>query len=215
MKEYSTVAFDLDGTLTDPEAGLTSAFAYGLSKMGIEYGDKKNLRRFIGPPLKAEFMSVYGFSDSEAEECVRLFREYFSVYGWWDNKLYDGVPEMLKALKNRDKKIILATSKPENFAIKILKLFDIEKYFDFIGGATLDHTRVEKSAVLSYSLDSVNAERERAILVGDRIFDAEGARECRIDSLGVIYGHGSREEIEEAGFTYTAEKVSDIAKILI
>ncbi len=214
MKEYTTVAFDLDGTLTDPESGLTSAFAYGLSKMGIEYGDKKNLRRFIGPPLKAEFMAVYGFSDEEAEECVRLFREYFSVYGWWDNKLYEGVAEMLDALRKSGKKIILATSKPEDFAIKILRLFDIEKYFDFIGGATMDHTRVEKHAVLSYSLDAVSADREYAILVGDRVFDAEGARECGIDSMGVLYGHGSREEIENAGFTYTAEKVSDILEIL-
>lgn len=215
MKKYTTVAFDLDGTLTDPEGGLTSAFAYGLSKMGIEYGDKKNLRRFIGPPLKAEFMAVYGFSDEEAEECVRLFREYFSVYGWWDNKVYEGVSEMLSQLKARGKMLILATSKPENFAIKILRLFDIEKYFDFIGGATLDHTRVEKSAVLSYALESVNAERERAILVGDRIFDAEGARACGIDSMGVFYGHGARDEIENAGFTYTAENVSDILKILL
>ena len=215
MKEYTTVAFDLDGTLTDPEAGLTSAFAYGLSKMGIEFGDKKNLRRFIGPPLKAEFMAVYGFSDEEAEECVRLFREYFAVYGWWDNKLYEGIAKMLDALKKSGKKIILATSKPENFAIKIVRLFDIEKYFDFIGGATLDHTRVEKSAVLSYALDAVNADRAHAILVGDRVFDAEGAQSCGIDSLGVFYGHGSREEINSAGFTHTAESVSDILKIIM
>ena len=214
MKEYTAIAFDLDGTLTDPEAGLTSAFAYGLSKMGIDFGEKKNLRRFIGPPLKAEFMKVYGFNDAEAEECVRLFREYFSVYGWWDNKLYPGVPEMLSEFKSRGKKIILATSKPEIFAVKILRLFDIEKYFDFIGGATLDHTRVEKNGVLSYSLDSAGADREHSVLVGDRRFDAEGAAFCGIDSLGVLYGHGSREEIESAGFTYTAESVSDILKIL-
>ena len=214
MKNYTTVAFDLDGTLTDPESGLTSGFAYALSKMGVDYGDKKNLRRFIGPPLKAEFMAVYGFDDEKSEECVRLFREYFSVYGWWDNKLYGGVPEMLEEIKKRGKKIILATSKPENFAIKILRLFNIEKYFDFIGGATLDHTRVEKSAVLSYALDAVGADREHAILVGDRRFDAEGAKDCGIDSMGVLYGHGSREEIENAGFTYVVDAVSDIVEKL-
>ena len=215
MKEYTTVAFDLDGTLTDPETGLVSSFAYALSKMGIEYGDKKNLRRFIGPPLKAEFMSAYGFDDENAEECITLFREYFSVYGWWDNRRYDGVPEMLSALKENGKRIVLATSKPEVFAKKILRLFDIEKYFDFVGGATLDHTRVEKNAVLSYALDAVNADRGLSILVGDRVFDAAGARDCGIDSLGVLYGHGSREEINSAGFTYTAESVSDILKILL
>lgn len=216
MKEYKYVAFDLDGTLTDPESGLTSGFAYALTKMGIDYGDKKNLRRFIGPPLKAEFCAVYALTDSEAEECVRLFREYFSVYGWWDNKLYAGVPEMLSRLKTSGKKLLLATSKPEIFAKKILRLFDIEKYFDFIGGATLDHTRVEKSEVLNYSLDSFGAEdREACILVGDRIYDAQGARACSIDSIGVLYGHGSEEEISSSGFTYIAKTVSDIAKILL
>ena len=215
MKKYDFVAFDLDGTLTDPEAGLTSGFAYALDKMGIAYENKSELRRFIGPPLKAEFMAAYGFSESEAEECIRLFREYFSVYGWWDNRLYDGIPEMLDALKKRGKKIVIATSKPEVFAKKIVSLFDIEKYFDFVGGATLDHSRVEKDAVLSYALDSVSADRGSSILVGDRCFDAEGARACGIDSLGVFYGHGERDEILSSGFTYTADSPEDIAKILV
>ncbi len=214
MNDYEVIAFDLDGTLTDPEEGLTSGFAYALSKMQVPYESKKSLSRFIGPPLKAEFMTVYGFSDEEAEECVRLFREYFSVYGWWDNKLYDGIPEMLDTLKKNEKKLILATSKPEVFAKKILKLFNIDKYFDFIAGATLDHTRVEKSEVLAYALKSVG-EDGKAILVGDRKFDAHGAAACGIDSLGVLYGHGSLEEIENAGFTYIAQTVSDILKFLL
>ena len=213
MENYEVIAFDLDGTLTDPEEGLTSGFAYALSKMGIPYETKKSLSRFIGPPLKAEFCKVYNLSDADGEECVRLFREYFSVYGWWDNKLYDGIPEMLNALKKSGKRLVLATSKPEIFAKKILKLFDIEKYFDFVGGATLDHTRVEKSEVLAYALSSVGG--GKAVLVGDRKFDAEGAELCGIDSLGVLYGHGSREEIEAAGFTYIAETVADILKFLI
>ncbi len=214
-KDYKYIAFDLDGTLTDPEAGLTSGFAYALSKMGIEYGKKENLRRFIGPPLKAEFRAVYNMSDAEAEECVRLFREYFSVYGWWDNRLYEGVRELLSLLKERGKTLILATSKPEVFARKILKLFDILKYFDFVGAATLDHTRVEKSEVLGYALSSVGAQGSKSILVGDRVYDAEGAAACGIDSLGVFYGHGSEEEILSAGFTYTAKSVSEISEILI
>jgi phosphoglycolate phosphatase len=215
IKDYKYIAFDLDGTLTDPESGLTSGFAYALSKMGISYGDKTDLSRFIGPPLKAEFRAVYGMSDAEAEECIRLFREYFSVYGWWDNRLYDGVPQMLSALKSAGKTLLLATSKPDVFANKILRLFDIAKYFDFVGAATLDHTRVEKSEVLRYALESVGADFNSAILVGDRVYDAEGARTCGIDSLGVLYGHGSLEEIKSSGFTYAAESVSDIAKILI
>ena len=215
MKRYETVAFDLDGTLTDPESGLTSGFAYALSKMGIKYSTKKELRRFIGPPLKAEFMSVYDLDDAGGEECVRLFREYFSVYGWWDNKLYPGVPEMLATLKDRGKKIVLATSKPEIFAEKILRLFDIAKYFDFVGAATLNHTRVEKSDILSYALDAVNADRSSSVMVGDRKYDAIGAVDVGIDSIGVLYGHGDKSEIDSAGFTYTVRSVEDITEILL
>ncbi|MBR5140678.1 MAG: HAD hydrolase-like protein [Clostridia bacterium] len=215
MKKYQTVAFDLDGTLTDPESGLTSAFAYALTKMGIKYATKKELRRFIGPPLKAELMSVYGLDDAGGEECVRLFREYFAVYGWWDNKLYPGVQNMLATLKDRGKTIVLATSKPEIFASKILRLFDIEKYFDFVGAATLNHTRVEKSDILSYALDAVNADRSSSVMVGDRKYDAIGAAEVGIDSIGVLYGHGEEAEIAAAGFTYTLSTVEDITKILL
>ncbi len=215
MKEYKYIAFDLDGTLTDPESGLTSAFAYALSKMGLPFENKKSLCRFIGPPLKAEFRSVYNLSDADAEECVRLFREYFSVYGWWDNTLYKGIPQLLEKLKSDGKTLILATSKPEIFAKKILRFFDIEKYFSFIGAATLDHSRVEKADILEYALNFVGAEKKSSIMIGDRIYDAEGAHSAGIDSLGVLWGHGTRAEIESSGFTYTAECISDIINILI
>lgn len=215
MKKYKYIAFDLDGTLTDPQAGLTSGFAYALTKMGLPFEDKKSLCRFIGPPLKAELAKVYNLDEADAEECVRLFREYFSVYGWWDNRLYDGIPEMLEELKLDGKIIMLATSKPEVYAKKILRLFNIEKYFDFVGAATLDHTRVEKTAILEYALSSVGAEKEYSILVGDRKFDAEGARGAAIDSIGVLWGYGTKLEIESSSFTYTVKSVSDIVKILI
>lgn len=214
MKKYKFIAFDLDGTLTDPEAGLTSGFAYALTKMGLPYEDKKSLCRFIGPPLKRELCSVYNLSDSDGEECVRLFREYFSVYGWWDNRLYDGIPEMLEKLKADGKVLVLATSKPEVFAKKILRLFDIEKYFDFVGAATLDHSRVEKTEILEYALAAVGAEKKSSILIGDRIYDAIGAKSAGIDSIGVLWGHGAKAEIESADFTYMASRVSDIIKIL-
>ena len=215
MKKYDIIAFDLDGTLTDPKEGLTRGFEYALRKMGVEYGSREQLSRFIGPPLLSEFMKVYSMSEDDASETVRLFREYFSVYGWWDNRLYDGVPEMLESLKNLGYKIVLATSKPEIFAKKIVALFGIDKYFDFVGGASLDLSRAEKSQVLSYALSSVGmTDPKRAILVGDRIYDAEGAKICAIDSLGVLYGHGSEEEIRNAGFTYIAQGVSDIVDII-
>jgi len=214
-KQYDVVAFDLDGTLTNPERGLVAAFKYAFDKMGIEYRDEESLKRFIGPPLFEEWQRTLGISAEKSSEMLRVFRDFYQVFGWWDNEIYEGVPAMLSELKKRGKTIILATSKPEHFANKILHLFDIHRYFDFVGGAESDKKRDKKSEVLEYALMSVGAtEKEKCILVGDRKYDAEGAKKVGIDSMGVLYGHGSLEELEAAGFDYIVESVSDITKLI-
>lgn len=216
MKSYDIIAFDLDGTLTNPERGLIASYKYAFKKMGIPIEPDEQLRRFIGPPLFEEWQACYGLSPDEAHECVRLFREHFSVYGWWDNELYPGVVEMLTELKRAGKKIVLSTSKPEIFAKKILELFKIDCYFDFVGAATLDHSREKKSEVLSHALSSVGADDlSRCILVGDRKFDAEGARICGIDSLGVSWGHGSREELLSEDFVAIADSADEVVRLFV
>ncbi|MBQ4071838.1 MAG: HAD hydrolase-like protein [Clostridia bacterium] len=215
MKSYDVILFDLDGTLTDPEHGLIESHYYGLTKMGIEIKDKSALRRYIGPTLFDIWQEDFGFSPDETREAIRLFREYFSVYGWWDNKVYDGVREMLIALGNSGKRLALATSKPEIFAKKILDKFALTEYFEFIGAATLDTTRDKKWQVIEYALAEMGiTDRDRCILVGDRMYDAEGASICGIDSLGVRYGHGTREELAASGFTYLAATPSEVASLL-
>ena len=215
MKKYDVVAFDLDGTLTNPERGLVASFSYGLSKMGIDVSDKEFLKRFIGPPLHDAWQEVYGFTPEEAREAVRLFREFFSVYGWWDNELYEGIPEMLATLKNRGKYIVLTTSKPEVFAKRILERFDLAKYFDFVAGATLDESRNKKGDVIRYALDLAGVEDlSEVIMIGDREHDIIGAKQNKIDSIGVLWGYGDLLELEKAGPTYIAEKVLDLLEII-
>lgn len=214
MKDYSVIAFDLDGTLSDPERGLVDGFIYAFKKMGVtDYGDRESLRRFIGPSLYVVWQEEFGFNEITVVEAIEKFREYYNIYGWWDNKLYPGVVEMLKSLKAAGKTLILATSKPEGTAIKIMKLFGLDRYFDFMGGAAGDN-RDNKWQVLEYSLNAVGADYSKAILVGDRMYDAEGAARCGIDSLGVRWGHGSREELETSGFTYLAETPEQVAELL-
>ncbi len=214
MKDYSVIAFDLDGTLSDPERGLVDGFIYAFKKMGVtDYGDRESLRRFIGPSLYVVWQEEFGFNEITVVEAIEKFREYYNIYGWWDNKLYPGVVEMLKSLKAAGKTLILATSKPEGTAIKIMKLFGLDRYFDFMGGAAGDN-RDNKWQVLEYSLNAVGADYSKAILVGDRMYDAEGAARCGIDSLGVKWGHGSREELETSGFTYLAETPEQVAELL-
>ena len=218
-KNYDIIAFDLDGTLSDPAAGLVEGFVYAFRKMGVDYGTRESLKRFIGPPLIETWMPEFGFSYEEAERAVILFREYYNIYGWWDNVIYPGIRELLEELKRRGKTVVLTTSKPEDTAEDVLNLFDIRKYFDFVGGASSHKTRERKSEVIDYVLSSVGIgsseeERSRVVLIGDRVYDAKGAAECGIDSVGVLWGHGSAEEIAESGFTYTAKDTAEVLEIV-
>jgi len=214
MKKYDYIAFDLDGTLSDPEHGLVEGFIYAFKKMGVTgYGTRESLRRFIGPSLYVVWQDEFGFNSETVIEAIEKFREYYNIYGWWDNKVYSGIVEMLTALRAAGKKLILATSKPEDTAKKIMSLFELDKYFDFIGGAAGDN-RDHKWQVLEYSMRSAGADPSRTILVGDRMYDADGAAKCGVDSLGVLWGHGSPEEIAESGFTMTARTPEDVVRLL-
>jgi phosphoglycolate phosphatase len=220
MKKYDVIAFDLDGTLSDPAKGLIQGFVYCFKKLGLPYDNQEELRKYIGPSLYEEWQEDFGFTPDEANDAIEVFREYYNIYGWWDNEIYEGIPEMLSALKKAGKKIVLATSKPLDTAKKVLALFGLTDYFDFIGGA-VSHQNDQKWQVLNWSLSSVGVDLNdpdslaKCILVGDRKYDAEGAKICGIDSLGVLYGHGTEEEIYASGFTLYASSVSDISKTLI
>lgn len=209
MKSYKYILFDLDGTLTEPAEGITNAVKYALKKYGITEVTTEELLKFIGPPLRDSFQEFYGFSEEQAEEATAYYREYYSVTGLFENKLYEGIPELLQKLKDAGKILLVATSKPEEFTNRILEKFDIAKYFDVIAGATMDSTRNKKSDIIRYALELAKVEKpEEAVMIGDRYFDINGAMENKIDSIGILYGYGNREEFVEAGATYILEKVA-------
>lgn len=211
---YKYLLFDLDGTLTDPSIGITNSVAYALSKFGINVEDKRTLYKFIGPPLVDAFSEYYGFSKEDSEKATAFYRETFSVKGLFENRVYDGVVEMLEALKNAGKRLIIATSKPEPFTMKILKHFDLLKYFDFVAAATFDASRNSKDKVIAYALQSLDIkDRSEVVMIGDRHHDIDGAKENGIDSIGVLWGFGSREELETADATYIAESIDDLISI--
>ena len=209
------ILFDLDGTLTDPGEGITNSVAYALNKFGITVLDKTTLYKFIGPPLINSFMEYYGFSKTKAEKAVEYYREYYSVKGIFENRLYDGIINLLENLKASNKKIILATSKPEKFAIEILKHFTIYDFFDFISGATMSEKRTEKSEVIAYALKEFNIDPCSALMVGDRKFDISGSHKNGIKAVGVLYGYGSKTEFKSVRADFIAETVSDLYDILL
>ncbi len=212
---YDIVLFDLDGTLTDPGEGITNSVAYALKKFNIIVKDKTELYSFIGPPLIDSFMKCYGMSYDDGLKAVEYYREYFSVTGIFENKVFDDIPELLDKIKKSGRKIALATSKPEQYAVRILDHFNLTKYFDFVGAATMDETRSKKSDVIKYTLDNLGVtNNSTVVMVGDRHHDIEGANQNGLDSIGVLFGYGDREELENADATYIVETVNEIIKYL-
>lgn len=212
---YQNILFDLDGTLTDPGIGITNSAMYALEKWNIKVAERSELYKFIGPPLRDSFMNFYGFSEEQAKEAIVYYREYFKDKGIFENEVYPGIVELLQQLKASGKKIVLATSKPEEFAIRILKHFDLFDYFDFVGGAYMDGVRNKKGEVIQYALESAGiTDLSTTVMIGDREHDIIGAKENGLDSIGVLFGYGSRKELTEAGATYIAETVGDILKFL-
>lgn len=218
---YDIILFDLDGTLTDPGEGITNSVAYALSGWGITVADRTELYRFIGPPLKDSFMEYYGFTPEEADAAIVAYRAYFRDRGIFENRVYDGIEELLKSLKAHGKTVALATSKPEEFARRILVRFGLDGYFDLIAGATMDSSRSRKGDVIAYALESLETEKGIAVskaatvMVGDRRQDIRGAKENGLDSIGVLFGYGDRTELETAGATHIAPAVEDILSIIM
>ncbi len=213
---YQYILFDLDGTLTDSREGITKSVQYALDKMGIHEPDLKPLERFIGPPLYDEFRRSYGFDDAEAKQAIDFYRERFGVVGWKENLLYDGIPELLKALTEAGKTLSTASSKPAFFVDKIVKYFNIEQFFTVVSGATLDGSIGTKTQVVQQALERLNVQdRSQAVLIGDRLHDAEGARACGIDCIGVTFGFGSREELESAGANHVVDRVDELLPLLV
>lgn len=196
---YSYILMDLDGTLTDPGLGITNSIMYGLEKLGIIEKDRTKLYRFIGPPLMEELRAVYHLSEQEGLNALAYYREYFSVTGLFENEVYEGIPEVLGRIRDAGRKLIVATSKPEIYTKRILEHFDLEKYFDFVAGSTMDSSRVQKSDVIAYAVNKMGFSPGEALMVGDRKNDIEGAAANGMKSLGVLYGYGSYEELSKAG----------------
>ncbi len=202
------ILFDLDGTLTDPQQGITNAVAYALRHFGIETEDNSTLNKFIGPPLIYSFVEYSGLTEEQAKEAIKKYREYFGPKGIFENRVYDGIPEMLQKLKDRGDKVILATSKPWIYAEQILEHFDLKKYFDFVSGSEMNGDRGSKSRVIAYAIEKYGILKDNAVMIGDRKHDIIGAKENGIRSVGVLYGYGTREEFN--GASAVAERVGEI-----
>ena len=212
---YQYVLFDLDGTLTDPAAGIISSLRHALQKMGVDEEDEEKYRLFIGPPLKDSFRTMFTFNEEQVEEAIRLYREHHSVSGLYENKAIPGVREMLEALQAAGKKLYIATTKMTAFAEQILKHFELDKYFTLIIGGNPDGTRTAKKEIIAAILQTIPAEERRsAVKVGDRMFDLIGAKAHGLDTIAVTYGYGTEDELRAENPTYIVHFVAELAALL-
>ncbi|NLW47808.1 MAG: HAD family hydrolase [Firmicutes bacterium] len=213
---YQYLLFDLDGTLTDPVLGITNSVMHALKKYGIEVNDRSQLYKFIGPPLTDSFENFYGFSKAEAVNAVEYYREYYREKGIFENQVYDGIEELLEKLTDHGKMLLVATSKPKVFAEQILEHFKIAKYFTTIVGSNLDGTKVKKGEVIKDALENCKCiDLAKAVMIGDREYDIIGAKETGIDSIGVLFGYGNRDELEKAGADKIVESVAELGRVLL
>lgn len=212
--KYRYIFFDLDGTITQSEFGITASAAYALSKFGIEEKDKSMLLKFIGPPLYYSFEKFYGICGSKADEAIKFFREYYEADAYKDAPVFEGIPEVLESLFKDGKTLLVVTSKPGHVAKRVIEYTGLTDYFYEIVGPGSEMTDPSKADLIRRAVEITGADQSEVLMIGDRNYDIEGANDAGVDSAGAIYGYGTRTELELAGATYLVETPMDILKII-
>ena len=211
MKEYEYYLFDFDGTLCDTTEGIFNSILYSLECYGIIEKDIEKLNYFVGPPLFESYKTVYGVSDEDAQWLINKYRERYKEKAAEESVLYNGITELLERLKKGGKKIAVASSKPQKFVEEIAQHLGIYDYFDFIAAETFTSNHSSKEELINSCLTFFsNPNKGKAIMIGDRFYDIDGAKAAGIDSAGAVYGFGTEEELKNAGATYILYTPKDL-----
>lgn len=213
---FQYILFDLDGTLTDPGEGITKSIAYSFEHFGIPFASLEDLTIYIGPPLHAEFMARLGVDEEKAAALGNKFRERYNQIGWMENHPIPGMPEALAALKAAGKKLAVATSKPLPTALRVLKHFELDPYFDSICGSEPDGGNGAKWVIVERALNELGVkDKSLAVMVGDRKHDIIGGQKNGLATVGLTMGYGSREELEGAGVSFIADSAEEMLRYLL
>jgi len=208
------VLFDLDGTLTDPKEGITNSILFALEKMGVSGYSQDSLEWCIGPPLLASFEKILDGDTTRANLAVEHYREYYKPTGMYENSVYPGIVELLTALKNSRHRLFVATSKPEIFAKKVLDHFNLSSYFEGIYGSELNGTRSNKGELIAYVITQENL-LQNCVMIGDREHDIIGAKQNNIDSIGVTWGYGDLQELQQAAPEHICNTTEELLNVIL
>lgn len=215
MKHYTHLFLDLDGTLSDSALGIVRSAQYALEAFGIHVDNLDDLLCFVGPPLEESFQEFYHLTPSQADEAVKVYRRRYEKIGVYENALYPGIPQFLDKARQAGKVLMVATSKPQRMADLVLSHFGIADRFAFVGGRE-DSSRRTKEEVIRYVMKENGLTRtEDIVMIGDRKHDVLGAKAVGLDSVGVLYGYGSRDEFQAAGATYIVDTLKELEELLL
>lgn len=211
--KYSTVIFDLDGTITATHEGIFYCLEQVFGEMKFPFPPKSELNKFIGPPLGDSFLES-GMTEEESVQAIKTFQKFYNLKGKFMCRAYDGIADLLHALKKEGASCYIATTKDEAAAKDVIANVGLTDCFDYIAGSTKDQSLVKKEDIIAHLFEKAEIkDRKNAVMIGDKRFDIYGAEMNGIDSIGVLYGYGSREEL--SGATYITESVAALKELLI
>ncbi|MGN1050896.1 MAG: HAD hydrolase-like protein [Acutalibacteraceae bacterium] len=216
LARYDYVLFDLDGTLSKSAEGIRYSIEKTVNLTNAKPFDFENYSLYIGPPLLDTFTKICQMPEKEAHNAVEVYRKIYDKEGKYINKTYDGVPKMLRKIKEEGISVAVASSKYEKFVEEILDYLKISQYIDAVCGSTLDGKRKDKEDIIPYALNKLGAKKDaKAVMIGDTHFDCIGAKKCGIDFIGVKYGYGSMEKMRLSGGEIFAETPAELLKFLL
>lgn len=215
FKDKKAIMFDLDGTVIDSKEGIFNAIHYTFNKLGMKEEDESVLNKFIGPSIGASFMRLYGFSEEDANNAVKIYREYYGSKGVLECKPYEGLEQLLIKLKAEGKKLGIATKKPDMYAQQIITNLGFDKYFDVVCGSHPSENHDSKAHIIEQCVAILCGDKDNAIMIGDTKYDVIGSNEAKVDCIGVLYGYGSLKELQAENATAIAEDMNGLTELLI
>lgn len=212
---FTTLLFDLDGTLTDPKVGITESIRYALDKMERPYPPDASLDWCIGPPLQETFATLLQTDDPQLPiEALRLFRERFGTVGLFENEPYPDIANVLGQLQAAGLRLFIATSKPAVYARRIVEHFDLARYFLQVYGSELDGRFTHKNELIHHILQQEALAADQTLMIGDREHDVLGAKANHVAAAGVTWGYGSAQELTAAGALTLLHQPSNLLHFL-
>ena len=214
---WDVILFDLDGTLTDSAQGVINGVLHACEQLGIEPPESDVIQKFLGPPLSHSFREYAGVEPDAITDAVRIYREYYDEVGKYENRVFEGIPELLTELVNQGKRLAVATSKVDYAAVSILEHFNLDHHFDVIAGADVSgELRGTKAGVIAHALEELRmCDGTSVVMIGDREHDIFGAQAHDLPSIGVTWGYGSREELEMAEATQIVDSIEGLTDYLL